>query len=222
VEFSLVRAGRRRHVQLSVDPWEGIEVRGSPLLTVEAAREALESHACWLHRELGRLEGNGPWTILPGARLPFLGGQLELAAGPAKGLGVSENEPVLVLPTGVLEPGRGEDARAYVERWYRVQARSYFAARVKALAPRFGHRTPSAISVRAQRTRWGSCSRAGRISLNWRLMMLPAVLVDYVIAHELCHLSYMNHGEEFWDLLAGGVPDHASLRAELRRAWPPG
>ena len=75
------------------------------------------------------------------------------------------------------------------------------------------------VRIRAQRTRWGSCSRRGRISLNERLLFLPAPLVEYVLHHELCHTVHLNHGPAFWELLKNRLPECRRRQKELRDAW---
>lgn len=79
---------------------------------------------------------------------------------------------------------------------------------------------PARILVRSQAKRWGSCSRDGTLRFNWRIIMAPLSVVDYVIAHELCHLLHPNHGRRFWDALAAIMPDHAVRRELLRREGP--
>ena len=110
----------------------------------------------------------------------------------------------------------GEDpARAAVELWYREAARHHALARIIHFAPLVG-RAPKQIRIGGQKTRWGSCSARGTISLNWRLMLVPADLFDYVIAHELCHLIAPHHKPSFWRELARVMPDYEARRLTLR------
>jgi len=73
------------------------------------------------------------------------------------------------------------------------------------------------VSIRNQKTRWGSCSRKGNLNFNVKIAMLPPHLADYIIVHELCHLKEMNHGSRFWKLVALTFPEHKELRKELRK-----
>jgi len=72
------------------------------------------------------------------------------------------------------------------------------------------------ISVRNQRTRWGSCSKKGNLNFNYRILLLPQYLADYIIVHELCHLKEMNHSFRFWNLVAHVFPNHLEIRKEFR------
>src|SRR5262249_51456530 len=98
------------------------------------------------------------------------------------------------------------DLRPIVERRLRTLAASEFPARVAALAARHGC-TVRKVTIRNQRSRWGSCSRRGSISLNWRLVQAPPEVLDYVIIHELMHLREMNHSARFWALVEAACPD---------------
>jgi predicted metal-dependent hydrolase len=75
---------------------------------------------------------------------------------------------------------------------------------------------PARISIRNQKTRWGSCSRKGNLNFNYRIVHLPEKYLDYVIVHELCHLKEFNHAKKFWDLVAIAIPDFKSIRKEIR------
>ncbi|TSE26802.1 hypothetical protein Tsedi_00511 [Tepidimonas sediminis] len=97
-----------------------------------------------------------------------------------------------------------------------AQARADLAARVAHWAPRLGVR-PQRLRLSSARTRWGSASSRGTVSLNWRLVCLPDPLRDYVVVHELAHLRELHHGPAFWALVAQALPDWTVRRAELRR-----
>ena len=76
---------------------------------------------------------------------------------------------------------------------------------------------PKKIKIRNQKTRWGSCSKKGSINFNYKIALLPAKLTDYIIVHELCHLSEFNHSPNFWNLVARAAPDYLEVRRELKR-----
>ncbi len=73
------------------------------------------------------------------------------------------------------------------------------------------------ISVRSQKTRWGSCSKKGNLNFNYKILFLPEGIADYIIVHELCHLKEFNHSQKFWNLVALALPDYAGARKHLRK-----
>lgn len=102
-----------------------------------------------------------------------------------------------------------------MERRYRNAARIQFEKRT-AYYHRItgGHYT--SITVRDQKTRWGSCSSRGTLSFNYRLIFAPPRILDYVVVHELCHLTHMNHSKDFWNMVASVMPDYKTCRKWLR------
>ena len=92
-----------------------------------------------------------------------------------------------------------------LERWYRMQAVKLIGKRASELSPLLGL-TYNRLVIRGQRTRWGSCSHKGNLSFNWKLLMAPEPVIDYVIIHELAHLKEMNHTKRFWELVAEYCP----------------
>jgi predicted metal-dependent hydrolase len=72
------------------------------------------------------------------------------------------------------------------------------------------------IAIKNQKTRWGSCSKSGNLSFNYRILSLSPEVADYLMVHELCHLREMNHSRAFWDLVARAIPDYKKLRKQLR------
>ena len=107
------------------------------------------------------------------------------------------------------------EARVVLEKALRDKARSVFAERLAHYAPQLGIAAPP-LRLSAACTRWGSCSHHGGISLNWRLILMPLPVVDYVVAHELAHLKEMNHSPAFWQVVETLCPNWRDLRRDLR------
>lgn len=106
--------------------------------------------------------------------------------------------------------------RAALTRRYIDAAKEYFPKRVTYFH-QFTGGTYSRITIRDQKTRWGSCSSKGTLSFNWRLMLAPPAILDYVVVHELCHLRHMDHSPAFWQAVGEVFPDYASARKWLRK-----
>ncbi|MCJ7552575.1 MAG: M48 family metallopeptidase [Ignavibacteriaceae bacterium] len=102
------------------------------------------------------------------------------------------------------------------QNWLYERAVEYIPSRAMELAKTYSF-NPKRISIRRQKTRWGSCSKSGVISINYKLMMLRKDLIDYVIIHELCHLIELNHSKKFWNLVKDIMPDYIELRKGLKR-----
>lgn len=108
-----------------------------------------------------------------------------------------------------------ECKRTLIEKWYRKQAAELLAQKAYKFAERLGVHYEG-ISVKDQKSRWGSCSSKGNLNFNFRILMAPEKVCDYVIWHELCHLVYMNHSKEFWNLVASYCPEYRTCKQWLR------
>ena len=107
--------------------------------------------------------------------------------------------------------------RAFVE-WYSARAYERLTEVVDRWWPRLGkgERSQIAIHIRDQKTRWASCSVKGSLNFNWRLMMLEPPLTEYIVVHELAHLTEMNHSPAFWDVVERALPDMRQRRQRLK------
>lgn len=110
-------------------------------------------------------------------------------------------------------------ARKIVEQWLRLQAKRKIEHAITARAAMMGV-TPARISIRDQKSRWGSCSSTGTISINWRLIMAPPEILDYIIVHELAHLQELNHSARFWKLVEENCPNFRSHERWIKQNGP--
>ncbi|MDR3164908.1 MAG: M48 family metallopeptidase [Synergistaceae bacterium] len=111
--------------------------------------------------------------------------------------------------------GETDDLKYFITYWYAAETEKI----ARFLVPVWSKRLnvcPRAITVKYMRTRWGSCSSQGRISLNLRLSMLSPEVAEYIIVHELCHMKQMNHSDLFWNEVCSALPDAMALRKKLR------
>jgi predicted metal-dependent hydrolase len=120
------------------------------------------------------------------------------------------------LEVGVT-PGLTEwQIRERVKRWFQDEAHRLFGERLDLYAPRVGV-TYNSYAISSAGTRWGSCTVAGNIRLNWKLVHYPLALLDYVVVHELAHLREMNHSPRFWAVVGSVFPDYDGAKAALRK-----
>ncbi len=107
------------------------------------------------------------------------------------------------------------EQRAGMEKRYREAAKEYFPKRADYYAQQLGV-SYERIRIAGQKTRWGSCSSKGTLSFNWKLMLAPPKVLDYVVVHEICHLKEMNHSPRFWRLVEELMPDYKEYRKWLK------
>lgn len=241
--FRLLRVARRRHVHVIVDDDGELVVRAPWRYSLEEAEAVIGEHRRWVKRTLktSRATRRLRPTLVPGSRLRLLDEQLVLVVKPQAQMPllpeVTPKAParhrasdVVHSPVGTVyrarerlcvEPNRiGRDVlRELLEGWFRQQAVHRLPGRLDGFAEDLGVR-PTRVSIRGQKTRWGSCSSRGEISLNWRLVLLPSDLADYILVHELCHLRHMDHSARFWNLVATLVPDYAARRERIADLQP--
>ena len=218
IHYTLVRDVRRRHSHLFLGDDGAGELRAPASIDGAEADQLVVRNARWLAEasvRQARAHAAKP-TLAGGAQLPFLDERLHLSLAPGHRWRVRRHSQQLQVQGPGIAGAQVDEAplKAALEGWYRAQAAEIFWARLLAFGAPAGL-TPSGITIRAQRSRWGSCSRTGHINLNWRLMLLPTLLADYVLIHELCHLRHMDHSSAFKALLASLLPDYREREQQL-------
>jgi predicted metal-dependent hydrolase len=194
-------------VRVTVDPDGSVTVTLPRRAPERAAKEAVQELAPWIARRRRVFARAAEEVARPAGTVPYLGEALALQQQPGRER-VHRRGDVLLVPE--------RDPRPALERYYRRAARAEIRARLDAATARAGTRY-TGLTIRGQRTRWASCSSEGAMSFNWRLLLAPVEILDYVIEHEVCHLEVMDHSPRFWSLLESRVPEWRAHAAWLRR-----
>jgi len=209
-DYTVRRSDRARRVRVRVDPRDGsVEVVLPRRAAAREAASAVVELRGWIARrqaEVARSRARVAARVA--GTVPYLGVDLVLRPEPGR-TRVHRRGDVLLVPADA------DAAGAAIERWYRRQARVEIAPRLDAAAAAVG-RSYTKLTIRDQRTRWGSCSSSGAMSFNWRLLLAPEAVLEYVVRHEAAHLAVMDHSPRFWALMARLMPGYEAPRRWLR------
>jgi predicted metal-dependent hydrolase len=206
IPYRIRRSERARRARILLDG-DGVEVVVPQRFPLRNVEPFVEEKRAWIERTLARMRETelelAPPRLTDGGEVPYLGERLSLAVQVERR---RQREHValrgevlrLALPPEVT-------VRAALERWYRRRARVEVAPRLDAACARGGS-AYTTLQIRGQRTRWASCSSSGAMSFNWRLLLAPPAVLDYVVEHEVVHLDVLDHSQRFWILLSERVP----------------
>jgi len=208
IPYTVRRSTRARRIRVVVDPRAGVEVvLPARAREAEAAGAVVELRP-WIERRLAEQAALRARFERPPGVVPYLGIELALVEEPGRTRVHRRGDALLV-------PASGDAQRDALERWYRRAARAEIAPRVQTAAAVLD-RPVTRLTIRDQRTRWGSCTAKGALSFNWRLLLASEEVLDYVVWHEACHLVVMDHSPRFWALVARHCPGYRAQQRWLR------
>ena len=228
LRYQFHRVPRRRHIHLLVDDDGALHVRAPLRCSAGDAERMIRDNQIWVLRNLAGAKHRLALRprLCSGAILPLLDERLKLIVNPVVQADLFDATAALdtndICRRGSelhvrLARDSEECLKSSLEGWYRECAKCVLPARVERFSKLLSVR-PNRVTIRGQKTCWGSCSGRGNISLNWRLMLVPAPLADYVVVHELCHLRFLDHSRGFWRFVETFVPDYRRKRQALRAA----
>lgn len=211
----------RKQLRITVSPDLAVEVYAPKSVDNMQVQKTVMKKAPWIAKTLDKLESYHPLPVpkkyISGETFIYLGRQYRLKVRKGKKQPAKLQGRFLWIQ--VKDGTGGESVKRVVEAWYRRQAEQAFqryTQRCYEIASRHGVPEPS-MTIRTMKRRWGSCSQAGRITLNVSLVLAPVHCIEYVIMHELCHLKVRNHGRRFYSLLTRCMPDWRRRKEILDR-----
>jgi predicted metal-dependent hydrolase len=240
IPYTIRRSARRRTVGITIEV-QGVRVAAPKRMPLEQIVALVNTKARWIAEKYtefkSRLEPrkrfvSGEEFLYLGRRVslqvqtePVAGGKHRLDSHfqpelfdflprPRSQAAVALKGNVLLVQAGNPN-AHGEEVREMLENWYRVRAEEVVTRRVQRYADELGWPMPRVL-IRNQKKRWGSCNAKGELRFNWRLVMLPLRVLDYVVVHEMAHLKVLNHSPRFWALVEQIMPDYKARHQALR------
>jgi hypothetical protein len=209
------RSHRRKTMALTVSKGQAF-VHLPSAIPLALAKVFITQKAPWIKSKLAQqVNRHTVRQFISGESFPFLGTTLTLSVIHTNGrTRVSRQETTLTCETNTAK-STANTVRNALLRWYKQQAITHITKKTQALSQETNLHARS-ITVKSYRARWGSCTLRGDIQFNWKLIMAPSHIIDYVITHELSHLVHHNHSPNFWQLVATHYPDYPNARKWLK------
>lgn len=217
ISYVVHRTHRKNSVALLVKPDAQVVLRLPQSLPLAQIQDLLQKWGPWIlekQKYFKILEmKHPPKEFVSGESFSYLGNNLRLKVCRVRGEreGCVQEGKRLIIKLGENESSA--QIESLILNWYHQQAFQYLRGRVKNYQCRLGIFSKK-ILIKDQRTKWGSCSRRGILSFNWRLIMMPRPIIDYIVVHELCHLTHKSHNNKFWSQVETILPNF-----EERRNW---
>ena len=216
IEFE-IEYRNRNTLAIQVEPVDKVLVLSPNGLSEEIIKEKVKSKAKWILKKLLDFKDMG---YIPFNR-EFVNGEAFMYLGRNYLLQLLLNEnlykPVIKLSDGKLNistPTKDQTIlKNALQKWYKREAKKIIIKRLEFYKPKFSVE-PGIIKIKEQKKRWGSCSSKGNIYFNWRAVMAPPPVIDYIIVHEMSHLIHRNHSDKFWKLVESILPDY-----KVRKKW---
>lgn len=217
VFYTLKRSFKARLIWLYIKQGTGLTVTIPKYYNLKNVPEYLKSNSAWIIRHLNKrfdgIPALPPTAAHPANTMSYLGKYITVMQE-RKNTGPSvvrlERNSLIVS----FNPSGKKHLLGELEKWCREQASSLLQLRVKRFSQQMGL-SYNRVFIRNQKSRWASCSYRRNLNFNWRLVMVPEPVLDYVVVHELCHLKEMNHSKSFWNLVGRYCPDWREYRKWL-------
>ena len=214
---------KRKTIGIIVDKNGEVKVHAPFCVSEKQVCEAVKKKADWIIKKVNEVTERNLNVecrqFVSGEKFLYLGKEYTLEIV-EKDLSKSEvlileDTMAVYISKGLYAESRKQAIKEALIKWYRQR----FAEIVKERIEKYSLQlkvAPCKVVIKDQKTRWGSCSKKGNINLNWRLVMAPIDIIDYVVVHELCHLKFMNHSKDFWNLVKSILPNYTEGREWLK------
>ena len=220
IEYQLLPGSERRTTDIVIERNGKVVVRPPAGYSPEQVDALVESKRLWIYRNLAEWKNLNAAAVarewVNGETFLYLGGAYRLRLESGQDAPLKLKDGRFCLSRELIERGGTESARNAFEQFYAEKGQQRFADRVAHFAPKVGV-TVSAIRVKDMGYRWASCGRSGTLNFHWKCMMAPPRIIDYIVAHELCHIHHRNHSDAFWNEVDKVLPEWRERKEWLRK-----
>ncbi len=224
-EYEVIRRPRRKTASISVKPDNAVVIIVPHKLPQESIEQIVKSKTRWIRSKLRFnqevREKHKPKEFVSGEAFTYLGRnyRLKVVEGEARPATLSQGRLNVYVPLNLTSENREQYIIRQLTAWYQEHAVKRLQEKTIRHAERLGVE-PARIGVKTYKSRWGSCHKDGRVYFNWRIIMAPHSVVDYVVVHELCHLIHHNHSAAYWKLIEHTCPDFRDAKEWLKINGP--
>jgi predicted metal-dependent hydrolase len=210
-------SSRARNIKIQVYPHGGVEIVAPRRARSKDIEAFVDEHRDWIAKTRSKFsELRPPEPPLPATvNLPAIGEVANIHYRKGARAGIAYSQGLLTLTAAELTPA---GCWPLLQKWLKQMGRQHLVSRAIEVGETIGLH-PEQVHIRLQRTRWGSCSSSGTVSLNAAVLLRPPEEMRYVIVHELCHLRHMNHSIRYWQLVEKHIPGYRAIEKSLDAAW---
>lgn len=228
IDYTIEYQENKTDISVTVEWLDGVNVRAPEGISEETLQQVLYKKAPWILRkwnEFSEINGDVPVKeFVSGEKFSYLGRQYRLKVfkreeAAKASLLYSQGKFMAEVPARFSSEETKEALRELFKAWYVKNGEKKLKERIELYGPKMLV-TPSKSALKEQKMRWGTCTPAQAIYLNWRLVMAPMAILDYVLVHELAHIKHPNHSTEFWRFVASILPDYEQRKEWLRINGP--
>ncbi|QDI90767.1 M48 family peptidase [Salicibibacter halophilus] len=228
IDYSLHYQAHKKDVSIAVEWLDGVQVTAPPDISTEKLHEVLRKKAPWIIEKWYEFNEiaipSTPKEFVSGEKFPYLGRQYRLKVyneGDRSNaqLAFKNGKFYAYIPENITNNEKCDQLHILFKNWYIQYGQRKVNERAKQYCEKLNV-SPSKVSLKDQRMRWGSCTKEGAIYLNWKIVMAPVSVLDYVVVHELSHLKYADHSKNFWGTVHSILPDYEKRKEWLRVNGP--
>lgn len=224
INYSISKKTNVKNITIKIKYPDIVTVVCPKYVDNEFIHNLVTSKSKWILNKINEFKNkvseNPPILLLDGDKIPYLGSYYTLNVIKDKNtlkcsIDFKDNKFIARVPYNISNNEQYIKLREVLINWYLTEGSKLIKERLSIYSKKL-NLYPESITLKEQKTSWGTCSSKGNININWKILLAPLDIIDYVLVHELCHLQHMNHSKEYWSLVSTIFPNYKEKRNYLK------